>query len=113
MRKLLSLILIIIVFTSCLAKSTEKEVSGVFEGVGHGLLGDISVSVSIKKNKIIHIDVIEYSDTPGYSDTVFDYLPGKVIYENSTQVDSIAGATITSQAFLEAVDNALKKAGLK
>ena len=52
------------------------------------------------------------SNSFGYSDTVFEYLPKRVIEKDSTDVDLVAGATLTSKAFLEAVNDALKKAGL-
>lgn len=93
-------------------KESRVLVSGVFEGTSEGLIGPITVRVTVEKNKIKDIDVIEYSDTPGYSDAVFDYLPEKVIALNSTEVDCVSGATITAKAFLSAVDNALYKAGI-
>ena len=97
---------------SCNVKNDEKIVSGVFEGKAEGLMGNISVRVVIEKSKIKNIDILEYADTPGYSDTVFEYLPKRVIEKDSTDVDLVAGATLTSKAFLEAVNDALKKAGL-
>ncbi|AGT43973.1 FMN-binding protein [Treponema pedis] len=111
MKKLFFLF-IAMFFVSCLGKNGEASVSGIFEGIGKGLLGDIRVRVEIENNKIKTIDVVEYSDTPGYSDTVFDYLPDKIIDAGSVDVDIISGATVTSRAFLEAVKDALKKAGL-
>ena len=74
-------------------------------------MGNISVRVVIEKSEIKNIDILEYADTPGYSDTVFEYLPKRVIEKDSTDVDIVAGATLTSKAFLEAVNDALKKAG--
>ena len=94
------------------SQNDEKIVSGVFEGKAEGLMGNISVRVVIEKNEIKNIDILEYADTPGYSDTVFEYLPKRVIEKDSTDVDLVAGATLTSKAFLEAVNDALKKAGL-
>lgn len=84
--------------------------SGSFEGQGNGFLGTISVKLIIEEDKIKHIDILEYSDTPGYSNVVFEYLPKKIIADNSYKIDTISGATITSKALLEAVNNALKKA---
>lgn len=99
-------------FFSCYVKNNENLVSGIFEGEAQGLIGSISVRVAIEKNKIKNIDVLEYADTPGYSDTVFEYLPKRVIQKDSTDVDLVAGATFTSKAFLAAVNDALKKAGI-
>jgi len=95
---------------ACGGKSKENFISGIFEGKAESLMGNISVRVHIEKNKIKNIDILEYSDTPGYSDTVFEFLPKKIIESNSTDVDIIGGATITSKALLDAVNDALKKA---
>ena len=38
------------------------------------------------------------------------YSAGKVVEANSTDVDGVTGATITSKAFLAAVQNAIAKA---
>ncbi|MGI5066834.1 FMN-binding protein [Treponema putidum] len=109
--------LIVFIFSSllfsCNEKNDEKIVSGIFEGKAESLMGNMSVRVVIEKNEIKHIDILEYADTPGYSDAVFEYLPKRIVEKNSTDVDIVAGATLTSKAFLEAVNDALKKAGLK
>ncbi len=112
MKKIISLLIIFAVFAimACHNGTKESLVSGTFEGSAESLLGELSVRVIIEKNKIEHIYILEYSDTPGYSDAVFDYLPAKIIAKNSTEVDVIAGATITSEALLKAVEDALKKA---
>ncbi len=112
MKKFLCLVFLSAVFISCSGKDGSASVSGVFEGEGRGLLGIVRVKVQIENNKVKNIDVLQYSDTPGYSDTVFEYLPARVIEADSTAVDVISGATITSRAFLDAVNDALKKANV-
>lgn len=104
------LCLLLLLF-ACGGNSEDNIISGVFEGKAESLMGNISVRVHIEKNEIKNIDIMEYSDTPGYSDTVFEYLPKKIIESNSSDVDIIGGATITSKALLDAVNDALKKAG--
>ncbi len=113
MKKIYFLCLLIFFCISCSVKNTEDSISGIFEGVGDGLLGQIRVRVEIEKDKIKDITVIDYFDTPGYSDAVFEYLPAKIIEENSVEVDCISGATITSKGFLDAVKAALEKADVK
>ncbi|UTC63249.1 FMN-binding protein [Treponema sp. OMZ 787] len=97
---------------SCNVKNDKELISGIFEGDGQSLMGPIKVRVVIEKSEIKNIDVLEYADTPGYSDTVFEFLPKKIVEKNSTNVDIVAGASLTSKALLEAVDDALKKADL-
>ncbi len=114
LSKMIFLIISLILVCSCSKQENGKpSISGSFEGQGKGFLGEVSVKVIIEENKIKHIDILEYSDTPGYSNVVFEYLPKKTISANSTEIDTISGATITSKAFLEAVKDALKKADIQ
>ncbi len=110
--KIVLLLSVVFLLLSCEEKESKPDVSGVFKGEAESFIGKISVKVIIEKNKIEHIDILEYSDTPGYSNVVFDYLPKEVVSNNSIEVDTIGGATKTSQAFLKAVKEALKKAKL-
>lgn len=100
-------------FLSCTKGAGGPIVSGRFEGSGDGLIGPIRVSVYIEKSRITAIDILEYSDTPGYSDAVFEFLPKKIIRNGTDGIDVVSGATLTSRGFLNAVTDALKKAGLK
>ncbi len=113
--KIRTILFVIFIFTaiSCSEKSDVPKISGAFEGKAEGFLGPISVKLIIEDNEIKHIDILEYSDTPGYSNVVFNYLPKTVITKNSSEVDTISGATISSKAFLDAVNDALKNAGIK
>lgn len=109
-RNIFFIFCFLLLLSSC--KKDRISVSGVFDGISDGLIGPITVRVTIEKNKIKDINVLEYSDTPGYSDAVFDCLPKKVIASNSTEIDCVSGATITAKAFLSAVNDALYKAGV-
>lgn len=89
--------------------SGERYSDGVYTGVGKGHAGDIKLEVVIINNKISEINILEYSDTPGISDEVFQRIPKAIINQNNTDVDLISGATNTSSGVLEAVKNALEK----
>ena len=60
----------------------------------------------------IYIKVVSQNETPGYYENGVKVLD-KIIKANSTEVDSIAGATVTSDALKLAVQRALVKAGAK
>ena len=48
--------------------------------------------------------------TPEFGGAALEELPGKVVEANSTDIDGVTGATITSKAFLAAVQDAIAKA---
>lgn len=81
----------------------------VKEGIGLGYADDISVAVTMDGDKIIGIEVKENSDTPNIADPAIKELTQKIIEAQSTKVDLVAGATYTSEGFLEAVNNATGK----
>jgi len=92
-------------------KDTELK-DGEYEGTAKGYGGDITVKVTIKDGKISDIKVVSQNETPGYYENGVKVLD-KIIKANSTEVDSIAGATVTSDALKLAVQRALVKAGAK
>ena len=104
-------------------KNTEKHkkddlnndsayTDGVYEGSARGYSSDVTVKVTIKDGKIADIEVVSQDETPEYFNEAVKVLDD-IIDANSTDVDSISGATISSDALKEAVQNALQKAEKK
>ena len=85
---------------------------GVYEGSARGYSSDVTVKVTIKDGKIADIEVVSQDETPEYFNEAVKVLDD-IIDANSTDVDSISGATISSEALKEAVQNALQKAEKK
>ena len=85
---------------------------GVYEGTARGYSSDVTVKVTIKDGKIDDIEVVSQGETPEYFNEAVKVLDD-IIDANSTDVDSISGATISSDALKEAVQNALQKAQKK
>ncbi len=82
---------------------------GTYEGEAEGFGGTLRVSVVIENGKIKSVEVLSNSETPEYykqASAVID----EIVSANSVYVDSVSGATITSDAIKEAVYNALLKA---
>ncbi|MEK5025698.1 FMN-binding protein [Paenibacillus sp. FSL M7-1046] len=63
------------------------------------------VQVTVTSSKVTEIKVLEQAEKKPAEFT--DELFGRVIREQSLQVDTISGATLTSKAFLKAIENAL------
>ena len=104
-------------------KNTEKHkkddlnndsayTDGVYEGSARGYSSDVTVKVTIKDGKIEDIEVVSEDETPEYFNEAVKVLDD-IIDADSTDVDSISGATISSEALKEAVQNALQKAEKK
>jgi uncharacterized protein with FMN-binding domain len=65
--------------------------------------------VTVKKGKVTGIELITSQD-PGGNNTQHSELFNRVIQAQSLQVDTISRATLTSKAYLQAVENALVQA---
>jgi fumarate reductase flavoprotein subunit len=67
--------------------------------------------VTVDAEKITAIEVIEHSETEGIGSVALPQLVEAVLANQTIGVDSVAGATITSDAFKAAMTDALTKAG--
>ena len=92
--------------------TSASGVSGSFTGTAKGM-GDVSVTLTLTDNVITDCTATGDSETPGIGSVVIEQFPGEVVKGNSVNIDSISGATITSNAFIEAAKVALTAAGLK
>jgi uncharacterized protein with FMN-binding domain len=65
--------------------------------------------VTVSSGRVTDIQLVGSSD-PGSKNTQHEALYDRVIEAQSLQVDTISGATLTSKAYLQAVENALIQA---
>ena len=85
---------------------------GTYQGGAPGIHGeDVVLEVTVDKKEIKEIKVIENHETPGVSDAAFDRIPKAIIKGQTLAVDTVAGATYSSNAILGAVKEALEAAG--
>lgn len=111
-------VLLVVSMVFALAGCQSKEVTssklfspGTYEGEGKGMNGQVKVEVTVTEDEITDIKVLSHNETPGVSDLAINNLPDEIIETQSLGVDTIAGATLSSNAILEAVADALEKAG--
>lgn len=90
-------------------KPYRKYADGVYRGQGTGYEGPVIVEVTVKEDRIVRVDVISQNETPEYW-----VLAKRIIGEfphlkNYKDVDNVTGATISRNAILLAVHDAMKK----
>lgn len=101
------------------AQPRSQYKDGTYLGWGTSRHGDIQASVEIASGKITSAAIVQcltrYScswispRTPGTGSPEFD-LPGQVVTRQSAKVDYVSGATESSDAFFQAISQALSKA---
>ena len=90
--------------------------AGTYTGVGDSEIGGkgaIEVSVTVDENGVVtDIQVTKNGDTAGIADAAVETMPGRIMAAQSANVDSVSGATMTSEAIKMAVLDAVTAAGL-
>lgn len=84
---------------------TTRLIDGDYNGEYKSGRWSNEVKVTIKEGKISALEVIKdvTFPKPEWTKQLFD----KVIEKQSTEVDVISGATVTSKAYLKSIENAL------
>ena len=84
--------------------------NGTFEGSGTGYGGTITVQVTLEDDTITAVSVVSAPDEDSAYLSQGENVINSIISEQSTDVDTISGATFSSTGILEAVNDALSKA---
>ncbi len=94
---------------------TEREETvlktGEYIGKDRGIGGPIEVKVTVENKIIKGIDVVYHNETRGVSTNAIKTVTDRIVKNQSTEVDVVSGATVTSKAIINAVKDALVKAG--
>ena len=91
--------------------ANKKLKDGSYEGRGVGFRGDVKVQVDVNGGKISNINIVDNVDDAPYFDKAKS-LVGTIISKQTPNVDSISGATYSSNGIKSAVRDAIKKAGV-
>ena len=101
--------------TTAAATAASEEAGiytpGTYTGTAAGKNGDVKVEVTFSANAIDSVKVVEHSETAGISDGAIENIPAAIVENQSLAVDTVSGATITSDAILKAVADAVAQAG--
>lgn len=105
-----------IVQESQIETTSEEQIvdrwkDGTYEGSAPGFYGTpLRVKVTISAGKIKKIDLTEMHETAHLGDIAVDETMKRIIKAQSEEVDMITGATISGEAAMKAVKNALADA---
>ena len=92
------------------AKAESGPKDGTYEGSAYGFGDLITVSVTLKDGKMTDISVLsaDGEDKPYYKQAIS--VLGEMLDAQSTDVDTVSGATLTAEGLIDAVADALGKA---
>lgn len=102
------LVCLLLVMTSAMALAYTE---GTYTAQAQGNNGPVTVSVTFSADAITEVAVTEHAETPGLSDRPIEEIPAAIVAHQSLGVDTISGATNTSNAILTAVADCVAQAG--
>ncbi|MBP3521050.1 MAG: FAD-dependent oxidoreductase, partial [Oscillospiraceae bacterium] len=84
---------------------------GTYTASAAGMMGDVKVEVTVTKDAITAVKVVEQKETPSIGGVALERIPAAIVDNQSLKIDTVSGATMTSKAILAAVEDAIKQAG--
>lgn len=104
MKKIIcSTLSLALILTGC---SSSKK-SGTYLGEAEGFGGIVKTYVTLNEGKVVDVYVEGENETIGKGSLAIEQLPAKIIEKGNSDVDCVAGATVTSNAIKEGFKNAL------
>jgi len=88
--------------------SIASFIPATFQIREDGYIGEIIVQVSFSESRIEEIHILSHSETETFFNMVVPTLTNRIIAAQSANVDIITGATATSRAIINAVDNLIE-----
>ena len=110
MKKLTAalLVFLMMVMTGAMALAYTE---GTYTATAQGNNGPVTVSVTFSADAITDVTVVEHSETAGLSDRPIAEIPAAIVENQSIAVDTVSGATNSSNAILTAVADCVAQAG--
>ena len=85
--------------------------AGKYTAFGRGHNGELPITVTFSENKILDILVDQSKESEGIANPAFERIPQQIIDGQTLNVDVISGATVSSQAVINGVAQAVDMAG--
>lgn len=110
LRSILFTFILVLNLIACQATTTAFT-AGTYQATVQAHNGDLSVEVVVDEETIQSVVILDHNESVGIADGAIERIPLMIVESQSLAVDTISGATITSNAIIAAVTEALKQAG--
>ncbi len=110
MKKQISFLCILSMTLSLFGCNQAKSTSNTYSATAQGVGGEIAIDVTLKNNQITDITITNENESAGVGDEALSIMKERVLSNQSINVDTVSGATISSNAFLSAMKDVLQQA---
>ncbi|CAM2858162.1 flavocytochrome c [Vibrio rarus] len=84
---------------------------GEYTAYGYGHNGQLPVTVTFSNDEILQVQVDSSKESDGIANPAFERIPQQILENQTLNIDVISGATVSSQAVIDGVSNAVDLAG--
>lgn len=92
---------------------SKTYTDGTYTGTSTGYQAGMVVTITIKDGLLSDVSITEHNETPGFYEGAFEAVPTTILENQSTDVDTVSGATASSEGIILGVEAALKQAEAK
>ena len=113
LNKVLISALMVLSLGACSSGSSStggKYTAGTYSASAKGFGGDVTVTLTVDSDKITDVVVEGNDETPAVGGAALETLQKEILDKQSSEIDVVSGATVTSTAVQEATKAALAKA---
>lgn len=107
MKRMMGLLLL------CMMLFSMSAMAETYTANEKGFGGDVTVTVTVEDGRITNVAASGENETVGVGSIALEKLPVQMVESQSVAVDSIASATITSVAVVNAARNCVVQAGME
>ena len=111
MKRLISLMIVLALTLAGFSALADGAADGTYTASGEGKDGPVVVETTFEGGKITSVVVTEQNETPEIARLPLEQSPAAIVKADAWDVDSVTGATITSDAIKAAVKDAIVQAG--
>lgn len=92
--------------------SGGSMIPGTYEGTAKGFGGEITAKVTLSETGITAVELIGADETPSIGGAALEKIQTMVMERQTTNIDAVAGATVTKEGAIAAINSALMSAGV-
>ncbi len=104
------MICVLSMMLSMLGCNLNTNSSNTYSATSQGIGGNIAIDVTLQDNQIKDIKITSENESAGVGDEALTIMKERVLSNQTINVDTVSGATISSNAFLSAMKDVLKQA---
>ena len=107
MKKIIMMLLAVLLLATGCSSTSSTTSAETKTGKANGFGGLVEVTVTVEGDKITGLDVSADGETPDIGGAAIETLTAAILESGSVDVEMVSGATVTSTALINAINNAL------